>query len=71
MFGRISNSKCHSAVNNLSQIIDKCASNINSTIQAIKNKCNENSCDFKVSSDLFGDPCINYSKYLDIKYSCS
>jgi len=71
MFGRVSALKCRKPPH-LSKLIEKCVLNIDTTIQDVKNVCdNKNSCQFNASSGFFSnDPCINFSKYLDLKYNC-
>ena len=68
MFGRVSHSKCRS-LSYLSPLIDKCAST--DAFDYLKNLCDlKNSCGCNVNSKKFLDPCFNYPKYLDLKYTC-
>ena len=70
MFGRVSHNKCRPEFN-LNTLIDKCVQDLDVSIGIVKNLCNsKNSCQFNVNKVLLGDPCMNYSKYLDIKYEC-
>ena len=67
MYGRVSQSICESSRMNS----DKCVSNIGETVEIVAKICNfKNSCQFNANSDLLGDPCEKFSKYLDIKFEC-
>ena len=67
MYGRVSQSKCK--FENFKK--DKCVSNINESINKLKQMCDsKQECNLVVNEKILGNPCKGVYKYLDVKYEC-
>ena len=69
MYGRVGHSRCQTQF--VSNNIDKCVTPVDSALRFVKYYCDKkNRCQIRADTNSFGDPCVNYSKYLDVKYNC-
>eukprot|EP00794_Sanderia_malayensis_P014269 gene14269-15756_t len=63
-YGRLSNAHCP-----IQQNVTDCAAN--SSLDIVRRKCHGlNRCVLEATSLVFGDPCLNVLKYLEVRYTC-